>query len=76
VQLRKKGKLDREPSDIMTKAYGLHLAAQLSSIANARALDEIEVAEFLKNLVAAIGMRVLAGPLCGRNYTSLKERNK
>src|SRR5262249_28446352 len=46
---------------------GLHLAAQLSSMANARALDdEIEVAEFLKKLVAALGMRVRAGPLCGR----------
>ena len=36
-------------------------------MANARALDdEIEVAEFLKKLVAALGMRVRAGPLCGR----------
>ena len=37
-------------------------------MANARALDdEIEVAKFLKKLVAALGMRVRAGPLCGRN---------
>jgi S-adenosylmethionine decarboxylase len=47
--------------------YGIHLTMRIAAIANQEALnDEQAVSKFLVELVNALEMRVLAGPLTGR----------
>ena len=55
----------------MSDIYGLHLTAMLRGVDNVAALDdERHVERFLLTLVNAVGMRVLAGPMCGRESAS------
>lgn len=50
-----------------TTTYGLHLTLRIARIERPEALDDDRgVGDFLKALVDRIGMRILAGPLVGR----------
>ena len=52
---------------MLTDTYGLHLTLRLDGIENREALDDPEaVIGFLKSLVKRVDMRILAGPLTGR----------
>jgi S-adenosylmethionine decarboxylase len=52
---------------MVTDTYGLHLTLRLDTIEHRSALDDQEmVRQFLLSLVDRIDMRVLAGPLTGR----------
>jgi S-adenosylmethionine decarboxylase len=47
--------------------YGIHLTMRIAAITNQEALnDDQTIAQFLKDLVNTLEMRVLAGPLTGR----------
>ncbi|MCG8350967.1 MAG: hypothetical protein MI924_24615 [Chloroflexales bacterium] len=47
--------------------YGLHLTMRIANISHRDALDDLAVVNnFLATLVQHIGMRILAGPLTGR----------
>lgn len=47
--------------------YGIHLTLRIAAITNQAALDDEQaVTQFLVDLVSKLGMRVLAGPLTGR----------
>jgi S-adenosylmethionine decarboxylase len=52
---------------LLIDTYGLHLTLRLDLIENRASLDDPEtVTQFLQSLVRRIEMRVLAGPLTGR----------
>ena len=52
---------------MLTDTYGLHLTLRLVDIENRHALDDPDtVNQFLKSLVRRVDMRILAGPLTGR----------
>lgn len=49
------------------QTYGLHLMLRISEISNIENLDNAEkIATFLKTMVKNVGMRILSGPLMGR----------
>lgn len=55
--------------------YGLHLTLRIARVERPEALDSDEgVGAFLKTLVDRIGMRILAGPLVGREGGDVDHR--
>lgn len=52
---------------MLTDTYGLHLTLRVDQIENRDALDHPEtITQFLRSLVRRVEMRILAGPLTGR----------
>ena len=55
--------------------YGLHLTMRIANISHRDALNDLAVVNnFLATLVQRIGMRILAGPLTGREDGALERQ--
>ena len=55
-------------------AYGMHLSLRLAGVRRPEALDDpTALSRFLSALVTCLGMRILAGPIVGREEGSIEK---